>query len=316
MGGDHYIEDVDCGYGLRCRLARLFIRWVLRPRLSARHDFATQRRAVERIAALRWMPSGVRVEARRIAGVACEHHRLEHSAGVLLFLHGGAFVLGSPATHRELAARLALAAGLEAVVPAYRLAPEHPYPAALEDVLAVYRALCAEAGAPAQIAVAGDSAGGCLAALLCQRLAAAGERQPAALCLLSPATDLTGSGESMRTHVHRDPMITPGWVNQAIPTWHGDVSPASPEVSPLFGDCAGLPATLIQVGSEEMLLSDAERFAARLHAAGVAVRLERWQHLWHDFQMLADWLPPARAALARAGAFLRHRLGPVTGPAP
>lgn len=302
-----YIDDRQPRIGLRTRLGRALIRYVLKPRLNPAHTIPAQRRFVERMNSVRNMPRAIRVRATQTGGVPAEaHDNRDAGAAVLLFIHGGAFVLGSPASHRELIARLAVAGGMQALAPDYRLAPEHPFPAALDDVLAVYRRLLADGQPPSSIILGGDSAGGCLALQACQRLRDAGQALPAGLLLLSPGADLTGSGETMTSMAASDPMIDPAWVAQAVPLWLGGMDAASAAVSPLFGDCRGLPPTLIQVGTEEMLLSDAERLAAKLHAAGVDVRLQRWHGLWHDFQMLAALVPAAREAIDSAGAFMQR----------
>nr|BBH95085.1 hydrolase [Thermogemmatispora argillosa] len=228
--------------------------------------------------------------------------------GTLLFLHGGAFVMGSPRSHRGLAARIAAAALLRALVIDYRLAPEHPFPAALEDTLTAYRWLLKEHCQPTEVVLAGDSAGGnlVLAALLALR--AAGEALPAAAVCLSPATALDGKGESLRTLAGRDPVLRAETVGPLVAAYVGDHDPAEPLLSPLYGDLHGLPPLLLQVGSDEILLSDVIAFAERARQAGVAVELEVWEGMWHVWQIGAPWMPEASRAIQRIGAFIQRQL--------
>ncbi|WP_297167385.1 alpha/beta hydrolase, partial [Thermogemmatispora sp.] len=228
--------------------------------------------------------------------------------GTLLFLHGGAFVMGSPRSHRGLAARIAAASHLRALVIDYRLAPEHPFPAALEDTLIAYRWLLKEHCRASEIVLAGDSAGGnlVLAALLALR--AAGEALPAAAVCLSPATALDGKGESLRTLAERDPVLRAETVGPLVAAYVGDHDPAEPLLSPLYGDLHGLPPLLLQVGSDEILLSDVISFAERARQAGVAVELEIWEGMWHVWQIGAPWMPEATRAIQRIGAFIQRQL--------
>jgi acetyl esterase/lipase len=221
---------------------------------------------------------------------------------VTLYLHGGGYTLGSHATHTAITSNLAKATGAPVLVPDYRLAPEHPYPAALDDAIAAYRFLL-ERHAPQAIAVAGDSAGGGLALLLVLALRDRGLPLPSSLLLLSPWTDLTLSGETMGRLADADPLLSRAWLERASVAFRGPIAANDPRVSPLYADLRGLPRTLIQVGADEILLSDAERFVERARAAGVDVRLECEPGMWHDFQIHAGVLHAADAAIARIAAF-------------
>jgi len=255
--------------------------------------------------------SGVAVESTELGGIPVDRLRPKEARDdkVLLYLHGGAYILGSRRTHRQLVTHMARAAGVTAVVPEYRLAPEHPWPAAIEDSVAVYRSLVSRGTRPEDIVIAGDSAGGGLAVATLLSLRHAGDALPAAAVLLSPFLDVTASGESAKTRAEQDP-----WFNvsdMAVVAryycpdetqWH------NPLVSPVFANVAGLPPMLIQVGDDEILLSDSTRFANKLEAAGVAVDLEVWPEMWHVFPMFVSKMPEGKQAVRRIGAYIRERL--------
>lgn len=224
---------------------------------------------------------------------------------VLLYLHGGAFIVGSARTHRDLAARLSQAAGVRVLVPNYRLAPENPYPAAIEDATAVYGWLLEQGYKPEHIAICGDSAGGNLAVVTLLALREAGVALPAAAILLSPWTDLTLSGESVTTRAEVDPMIKLGEAGEQIAGYVGQHDPANPLISPIFADLHGLPPLLIHVGNDEVVLDDSVRLAERAQAAGTAVTLKVWEGMWHVFQALAVMLPEGRDSIAELGAFVK-----------
>src|SRR5262245_4802877 len=236
----------------------------------------------------------------------------------LLYLHGGSYVLGSIATHRALVARLAETCGATALLIDYRLAPEYPFPAALDDALDAYRWLLAQGAAPDRIVVAGDSAGGGLAAATLVALRDAGDPLPTAAVLLSPWVDLEGTGMSLVRNAGADPMIDRDGLLRAAAAYLGGADPRTPLAAPLHADLAGLPPMLIQVGGHEALLDDAVGFAARARAAGVDVRLEQWDEMIHVWQAFAPLLPEAGAALHQIGQFVRARLrnGRVNRPRP
>jgi acetyl esterase/lipase len=196
------------------------------------------------------------------------------------------------------------------LVPNYRLAPEHPFPAALEDAIATYRWLLAQGLAPHHIAIGGDSAGGglTLATALCLR--DSGDPLPAALFLLSPWTDLTFSGESHNTRRAVDPIF--GGESKSkepfAPAYLGQETPSNPLISPLLADLRGLPATLIHVGDDEILLDDSTRLGEKMESAGVDVRIRIWDGLWHVFQAFVPFLPEARQSVAEIGEFIRRHI--------
>ncbi len=231
------------------------------------------------------------------------------AARVLLFFHGGGYCSGSILSHRRMVTEAGRAAGARTLTVGYRLAPEHPFPAAYDDALAAWRFLRSQGVAAAHIAVGGDSAGGGLSIALTNRLRAAGEQQPACLWLASPWTDLTMSGSTLLTKDAVDPLIHKGYLDELASAYlAAGMDREDPRVSPLFSDLKGLPPTLVQVGSDETLLDDAGRFAAAAGATEVAVTLEIWPHMIHAWQLWNARLAPGRRALAGAGAFIRRHL--------
>jgi len=257
------------------------------------------------------LPDDVRVVEQTVGGRPALSLEPAYGAevdGVLLFLHGGGYVIGGPGTHAALAAGLARRAGVRAVLPDYRLAPEDPFPAAVEDALAAYRQVLAEAGGAERVVLAGDSAGGGLALATVLAARDEGLPAPAAVAVLSPWVDLTASGESMRTRRGIDPVFEPSDIEGYVAKYLGDGDRRAPLASPLFADLHGLPPLLIQVGGNELLLDDAVRLASRAAADDVDVTLRVWAGVPHVFQHFAGMLDEADEALVDAGAFLRRAL--------
>ena len=227
---------------------------------------------------------------------------------VLLFLHGGGYELGSLRSDGELAARLGRASGMRVLFPEYRLAPEHPFPAAIDDVRAAWRWLRTGQDLSARsIAVVGDSAGGGLAVALLVATRDAGQALPAAAVLMSPTVDLTSSGASMTERADQDPISTPAMLRQFASGYLAGADPKTPLASPLFASLTGLPPLLIQVGTADLLLSDSERLATAAAAAGVDVTLEIGEGLPHVYQLLLG-TPEAAGATEQIGKFLRARV--------
>jgi acetyl esterase/lipase len=227
----------------------------------------------------------------------------------LLYLHGGGYVICSPDTHREMVAHLARASGCRVLLLDYRLAPEFPFPAAVEDAVAAYRWLLAQ-GYPARgLAVAGDSAGGGLTVAALVAFRYLGLPMPGAAVCFSPWTDLACTGETLASKASEDPIVSRPLLEQLAETYLAGADPRSPLASPLYADLRGLPPLLVQVGTAETLLDDSRRLADRCREAGVEVSLEEWEgmpHVWHFF---VSFLPEAQQAIARAGQFLRQHLG-------
>jgi len=257
------------------------------------------------------VPDEVRVAERTLGGrpaLALEPAYGTSVDSVLLYLHGGGYVVGTPGTHAALAAGLARRAGVRAVLPDYRLAPEHPFPAAVDDALAAYRELVGEAGSADRVVLAGDSAGGGLALATLLAARDAGLPLPAAVVVLSPWVDLTVSGDSIATRDRRDPIFGKADIESYAVQYLSDGDREAPLASPLFADLHGLPPLLIQVGGNEVLLDDALRLAVRAAEHEIDVTLRVWPEVPHVFQHFAGVLDEADEALDDAGTFLRRHL--------
>lgn len=278
--------------------------------IQSNPTIAEQRQGFELVMQGTQLPEGTQVETLTVAGVPAEWVSAPEAASdrVLFYLHGGAYTIGSCNTHRGLAARLSAAAGVKVLVLEYRLAPENPFPAAIEDATAAYRWLLQRGIKPEHIAIGGDSAGGGLTLGTLLALREAGEPMPAAAILLSPWTDLTASGESYQSRVELDPMIQVGRINEAVKHYAGDNDLRTPLISPAFADLQGLPPMLIQVGDHEVLLSDSLTVAENARKAGVDVTIEVWPEMWHVFQTLAAMMPEAEQAINQSGKYLHEKL--------
>jgi epsilon-lactone hydrolase len=285
--------------------ARLFIRPGNHPDASVAEQHARMR-SYER-----WVPrapAGTATVERALGAIpAVRITRPGAQAGrCILFLHGGGYVTGSSALYRHITWRFADAAEAELIAIDYRLAPQYPFPAALDDAFAAWRALLADGADPKRCMIMGDSAGGGLTLALALRLRDEGVALPAALVAISPWTDLAITGPSARPGT-ADPMLTAGDLHAFAAQYLNGADARQPYVSPLYGDPRGLPPTLIQVGSDEILLDDSERMRERMREAGCEVTLETWPrmpHVWHAF---APMMPEAKKAIARVGAFVRQR---------
>jgi acetyl esterase/lipase len=229
-------------------------------------------------------------------------------ASVLLYLHGGAYVMGSRRSHRRLVSHIARASGVRALVPEYRLAPEHPFPAAVDDALAVYRALIAQGIDNERILLGGDSAGGGLATATLLALRDAGDAPPRALVLLSPWLDLGGSGESIRTRAAVDPLFRPADMPAAAAYYCKKSQLREPLVSPVYADLCGLPPIFIQVGDDEILLSDSTRLADKVRHCGGDITLQIWPDMWHVFQFFIGQMPESNRAVRDIAKFIRRHV--------
>ncbi|MEP2828420.1 alpha/beta hydrolase [Parvibaculum sp.] len=292
-------------------LLNLVIRWQVKRRFRKNPDVQLLRPMMEQMEPrMSKLPAGIEVEALRFGGVAAEKITAPEARQdkAFLYIHGGGFVAGSPRTHRPLTWRLAKDIGIPVYAIDYRLAPEHPYPAGLDDCVTAYKALL-DKGIPAKsVLVGGDSAGGNLTLALALRLKAEGLPLPAALICLSPATDMTGSGESRHSNAEADSMFVEEMMDSLMPVYCPGADERDPFISPLFGDVSGFPPTLFQVGEREMLRDDSTRMAAALKSAGVETAIEVWPKVWHVWQLNADMLPEAREAIAHMVRFAKQHL--------
>ncbi len=290
---------------LRSRILNQTLHRVTRS-LDERHSIQEQRTRLDEMArrGIR-LPKGVTVRNVQAGTVHAEWIEpvCADTQKIILYLHGGGYCICSMDTHRGLASRLALAGRSIVLLIDYRLAPEFPFPAALEDSIAAYHWLIGQGFSPGNIVIGGDSAGGGLTLATVISLRTAGDPLPLSLFLLSPWTDLTFSGETFRTLTAVDPVLK---LNRSplVDYYTGQHDPAEPLISPLFADLRGLPPTLIQVGANEILLSDSTRLEEKLKANGVEVSIEIWDGMWHVFQVFAPWVPEADLAIRKIGRFI------------
>lgn len=310
------VRRSDTVPGMRPSLRARLIRRTLGGVLGGPGASLEQRRAAMERAGRFPLPRHVDVDERQVGGVRAlvvtptavppDRH--------VVYLHGGGYIVGSPTTHLRSCARLAKRAGATVTIPDYRLAPEHPYPAAIDDCVAAYRSIAAEV-APSSVTIAGDSAGGgATLATLC-RLRDAGDPLPACAYLLSPWTDLTLSGDSMHDRAEADPMLDEDTLAEMASHYAAGTPRDDPGISPLFADLTGLPPLLIHVGADEVLLDDSVRLADRAAAAGVPVELDVADDMWHVYPALDGIVPEATAACIEAASYIRA-MTPAVEPVP
>ena len=228
---------------------------------------------------------------------------------VVLYFHGGGYIIGSPRTHRPMLAHLSRDSGARVLSLDYRLAPEHPFPAPVEDAVASYRWLLREGYDPFRIALAGDSAGGGLTVAALVQIRYLGLPVPAAGVCVSPWVDMEGLGESMETRAEADPMIVREGLLLSAKTYLGGADPRAPLAAPLYADLRGLPPLLIQVGDAEVLLDDSTRLAGVAREAGVKVQMDVWDDMIHVWPLFAPILPEGKQAIAQAGEFIKKHTG-------
>jgi acetyl esterase/lipase len=268
------------------------------------------RSGFEQMGAMFPLPDDVTLEKVTANGVPAEWVSAPgaRTDGAVLYLHGGGYVIGSVNTHRELVSRISRSSGLRALSLDYRLAPENPFPAAVDDSVAGYQYLLNQGIAPERIAVAGDSAGGGLTIATLVALKERGLPQPAAAVPMSPWVDLEGIGDSMTSKDAEDPMVHKDALLPMAEAYLGGANPRTPLAAPLYADLSGIAPMLIQVGTAETLLDDSTRIAEKARSQGVSVVLEPWQDMIHVFQLFANMLPEGQQAIDRIGEFIRERV--------
>ncbi len=287
----------------QAHLAVWMIKWRVKRRLRNCRDYRLARQILR--PAPYEIPAFVRVSAAQVNGIPGEWLESPNSAqSILLYLHGGGYFGCSAETHRAITAYFAMH-GSRVFAPNYRLAPENPFPAAVDDATAVYRGLLAAGYSPQRIVVAGDSAGGGLALSLLLVLRAAGTPLPAAAALFSPWTDLAATGESIRTNSALCAMFNGPDIGPSAHHYLGSADARNPLASPLYADLTGLPPLLIHVGADECLRDDSTRIAEKACAAGVAVELKIWPVVPHAWQLAPHKIPEARQSLRESAEFLR-----------
>lgn len=292
------------------KVMRVFLRQIARRSLGRQPDSYAARAWFERGA---WLNARGRpylsFTSDEIGGIpALWTEKPAPDAPFILYIHGGGYVMGNPRTHASLARYLSRKAQMPVLLPDYRLAPEHPFPAAFDDALAFWHGLIAQGYAPGQIALGGDSAGGGIALALLGHLCAQTLPLPGCVYAFSPFTDLTYSGASITENAQSEILLPPQRLEQLRTRVLNGADPADPRISPLFARFHGAPPTLIQVARTEILRDDSRRMAAHLREHGVQVSLQEWGNLPHVWQFFPGWLPEARKALSDAAAFIRQQL--------
>lgn len=302
---------------LRLRILNAILRALVRPLLARTRSPSVAR------ASLRWI---TRIFLRRAQGVTVRSVTLGTCRALefvppgtgtpdalILYLHGGGYVAGSPETHAPLLTHLAKETGIPILAPDYRLAPEHPFPAAFEDAVACWEAVLARGARPENVILGGDSAGGGLALALLAEVLAHGQR-PAGLFALSPWTDLTGAGGSVSSNAGADVLLPAARMDELVQLVLSGLPPDDPRASPLFAEFATPPPVFIQVGATEILRDDGLRIAERLSSEGATVTVDLWPDTPHVLAMFPRWLPEARTALDRIAAFCRACITPPAAP--
>jgi epsilon-lactone hydrolase len=300
---------------LSAEILRLGMRWFVTRGLAPDPQIELLRRQMQTV--LRFVPGPPRgtleteldVGVIKVVRVATPQSLQDRH---VLYLHGGGYVMGAPAHYRDFLWRIARVSSARVLCPSYRLAPEHPFPAALDDAITAYCWLLAEGAVPRRLAIMGDSAGGGLALAMLLRLRDEGLPLPAAAVALSPWTDLALTGDSIRNNADADLTLKLERAASFARHYLAGADPRHPYASALYGDPAGLPPILIQVGSDEILRDDSVRMADNLRAAGSPVEIEVWPRMPHVWQLYARVLPEGRRAIARIGTFVQREMARVS----
>jgi epsilon-lactone hydrolase len=290
----------------RSKLIRQAVKFMTPKNYAA--SIPEQRKAMEKVMSRIGAPKGIMTEAVNIKGIKCEWVAVDKQSSerVILHLHGGGYNTGSIHTHRGLAAELSKASGERVLLPEYRLAPEHPFPAALDDTLSVYRWLLGQGISSSNIIISGDSAGGGLALSTVMALRDNGEVLPRALICMSPWADLTMSNETYRTNKGIDFMINIENIRDRAFMYAGGEELNNPLISPIFADFTDMPTILIQVGTDEVLLGESMAIAEKAKASCADVRLSVWEGMWHVWQLTGGMLPECSCALKEIGDFVSY----------
>ncbi len=289
-------------------LLRGTLRIFLKRRNRAGRPIDDQRRWLEKLTRIALVPGSVKFSPGRVGAVPGEWVDTKNPGSTgrtILYLHGGAYCVGSPRTHRALTGNMGIRCAARVFVADYRLAPEHPFPAAIEDAIAAYRGLLESGVAANDIVIAGDSAGGGLALATAARLRDLGVPLPSHLIVFSPWADLTAGAPG--TESPAEAMLNRDWLDECAAFYAGETRRDDPGVSPVYADLGGLPPTLVQVGSDELILTDSLRVTERIEACGGRVRLSVFARRWHVFQLHAGVLADADRALDEVAAFLEPR---------
>jgi acetyl esterase/lipase len=291
----------------RSKFCRLLTKCLVALKFNPNKTIDEMRKGTESLAKLASLPSDTKAEKITLNSISAEWICAKEAQEdrVILYLHGGGYNICSPNTHRELAAHISMASGAKVLLPDYRLAPEHPFPSALEDATSAYQWLLDTGLTGGDISIAGDSAGGGLSIATSISLRDAGEPSPASIVCISPWADLKMSANSIKTHAEIDPMLNLQLLKIMASNYIGDGDPHSPLISPIYADLKGIPPLLIHVGSDEILLDDSTRLAERAKGAGVDVTLNIFNQMWHVFHLTARLMPEAKNAIKDLGSFIR-----------
>lgn len=279
--------------------------------LSPKRSVEQQRAFFEQVTRSSLTVKGTRIEQRTLPQCSAEWltpKGYKSSDHVLLYLHGGGYVLGTPKSYRGLTSNYAKRLNCPVLVPHYRLAPEHPFPAAIDDAYDAWLYLLKSGYKPEQIFLAGDSAGGGISAALLLKLRDANEPMPVGALLISPLLDLSFTGDSFTSRRKREPLLRVDWLQWGAAAYADGMDVKTPYLSPVFSEPTGLPPMLIQVGTEEVLFDDSTRFTALAKKAGVDIQLEEWQGMWHDWHTFAAVLPEGRQAVVASSRWLLEQL--------
>jgi acetyl esterase/lipase len=294
---------------IRSYLFRIIVK-ATSPLTTSSRSIPKLRANMDAVSGKQMLPSGVTITPVQMDGVPAEWiiplNAPSPKKSIILYLHGGAWTLGWNNTERRMVAYISQAAHSRSLAVDYRLAPENPFPAALEDCLTAYRWLLASGIPPYQIVIAGDSAGANLTLATLLALREAGEPLPAAAVCISAVTDLACTGESFSSK--KDPLLTAQFVRTMVHHYIGDQDPRLPLISPHYGRLNGLPPLLMHVGEDEILLSDSQRLSDSAKAAGVDMRLTIWPKMWHVWHTFVPLLPEAQQAVAEIGEFVQKHL--------
>lgn len=293
----------------------LYARYVRMARQSVvttnrQNDIPFLRQGMETIMARLQMPSGVHFSRFSVNGIPAARFKPQKANEniVMLYFHGGAYALGSVNTHKTLIARIVRKARIYGLGIDYRLAPEHPFPAAVDDAISAYKWLLEKKYSPKNIIFAGDSAGGGLTLASILKLKAENMPLPAVAVCISPWTDLLATGEAMKQNAKIDPMLTPPLVHRFADMYANDEDKENPFISPLYGDYTDFPPLFIQVGTAEILLDDAKRLATKAREAGVDVELEIWDEMPHVFQAAYPYIPEAKKAIYSIAEYINRKI--------
>jgi monoterpene epsilon-lactone hydrolase len=291
----------------RSKFCRILTKYLVASKFNPNMTIDEMRRGMESLTKLARLPSKTKVEKVSFNGISAEWicAKEAHEDRVILYLHGGGYNIGSLNTHRELAAHISMTSGAKVLLPNYRLAPEHPFPSALEDTTSAYRWLLDTGLTGRNISIAGDSAGGALSIATSISLRDTGEPSPSSIACISPWTDLEMSGNSIKTLAKIDPLLNLQLLKIMASNYIGDNDPCSPLISPIYADLRGISPLLIHVGSDEMLLDDSTRIAEKAKNAEVDVTLKIYDQMWHAWHLNVRLMPEAKNAIEELGSFIR-----------